>query len=104
MDSWYNKHEDGVHTTGDEAGQQAGTTAHSQEGQLRDLAGAVECKQSDGACRHLYQAKNHLGQEDVHSKVWYVERQAIVNKHIGKPKEIEKERGTISLTLSISAD
>lgn len=52
-----------------EDGQQTGDTPHSQEGQLGDLAGAVEGKEGDGAGRHLHQAKDQLGEVDVHPKV-----------------------------------
>lgn len=86
-------------TVGDEDGQQAGCAAHSQEGQLGDLAGAVEGEQGDGACGHLHQTKDHLGQIDVHSKVRNVERQAVVHEHVGKPETHgEKEESSITLT------
>lgn len=80
---------DCVPTVGDEDGQQAGWAPHGQESQLGELAGAVEGEQGDGARRHLHQAKDHLGQIDVHSEVWNVQRQAIVHKHVGEP-EAEK--------------
>lgn len=75
-----------VHTTGDKDGQKACCATHSQESELGDLAGAVESEQGDGASRHLHQAKDHLGQVDVHSKVRNVERQPVVHEDVGKPE------------------
>lgn len=75
-----------VRTLGDEDGQQAGGAAHRQECQLGDLAGAVEGEQGNGACGHLDQTEDHLGQVDVHSKVRDVERQAIVDQDVDEPE------------------
>lgn len=83
---WKKVNMEGVRTTGDKDGKKACRATHSQESQLGDLAGAVECEQGDGACRHLHQAKDHLGQVDVHSKVRNVERKPVVHQHIGKPE------------------
>lgn len=91
-----------VHTAGDEDGQQAGCATHSQESQLGDLTGAVEGEQGDGACRHLHQTKDHLGQIDVHSKVRNVERQAVVHEHVGKPEaDGKREKKSIFSSFNV---
>lgn len=73
-------------TCGDEDGEQAGHAAHGQEGQLGDLARAVEREQGDGAGGHLHQAEDHLGQVDVHAEVGDVEREAVVDEDVGEPE------------------
>lgn len=75
-----------VHTLGDKDGEQTGHAAHSQESQLRDLTRAVEGEEGEGASRHLHQAKDQLGQIDVHFKVGDVQRQSVVHQHVGKPE------------------
>ncbi len=84
-----------VHTAGDEDGQQAGRATHSQKSQLGDLAGAVEGEEGDGARGHLYQAKDHLGQIDVHSKVRNVESQTIIHEHVGEPEMDGNKQKTV---------
>lgn len=72
-------------TAGDKDGEQTRRAPHSQEGQLGELAGAVEGKQCDGPSRHLHEPKDHLCQIDVHPKVRNVEGEAIVHQHVHKP-------------------
>lgn len=79
------------HTIRNEDGQQAGQASHSEEGQLGYPPGAVQGKQGDGPGRHLHQAKDQLGQVDVHPKVRDVQRQAVVDQHVDKPGQAEME-------------
>ncbi len=85
LNVWFFKKKGTIHTTGNEDGEQAGCATYSQKSQLGDLAGAIKSEQCDGACRHLHQTKDHLGQIDVHPKVRNVESQAVVHEHVGKP-------------------
>lgn len=73
------------YTAGDEDGQQAGGAAHCQKDQLGELPGAVEGEEGDGACWHLDQTEDKLGQVDVHSKVGNVEGQAVIDEDVDEP-------------------